>query len=63
MWTTDADTNARTFVEMLDYHIRLAEDYPPAFRNRFNADGSYWLWNYERLKNPAEFDPLMEYTC
>ena len=62
MWTADADTYAQTFIEMLDYHIRLAEDTkdnPSPFRNRFNADGSYWLWNYERMKSPAEFDRLM----
>jgi hypothetical protein len=27
----------------------------PPYRNRFNADGNYWLWNYEQQKTPAEF--------
>ena len=62
MWTADADTYANVFVEMLDWHMKLADETAtnaPAHRNRFNADGSYWLWNYERRKSPAEFDRLM----
>ncbi len=65
MWTADADTYARTFVEMLDFHIRLAEDTdknPPPYQSRFNADGSYWLWCYERLKSPAEFERLIDHV-
>ena len=62
MWTADADTYARTFVDMLDFYLKLADETaanPPAFRDRFNCDGSFWLWNYERRKTPAEFDRLM----
>ena len=62
MWTADADTYANTFVEMLDYHLKLADETAgnqPAYRNRFNADGSYWLWNYEQKKTPAEFSRLI----
>src|SRR3954469_10249522 len=63
MWTADADTYASVFVEMLDFHLKLADDTAgnaPAYRDRFNADGSYWLWNYEQKKSGAEFDRLME---
>src|SRR3954451_5376316 len=63
MWTADADTYANVFVEMLDFHLKLADDTAdnaPAYRDRFNADGSYWLWNYEQKKSGAEFDRLME---
>lgn len=62
MWTADADTYANVFVEMLDWHMKLADETAtnaPAFRNRFNADGSYWLWNYEQKKTPAEFARLI----
>lgn len=63
MWTTDADTYNAVFVDMLDYYLRLAdetESNPAPYQSRFNADGSYWLWQYERQKTPAEFDRLMQ---
>ncbi len=63
MWTADAATYESTFVEMLDWHLKLADETatnPAPYRNRFNADGSYWLWNYEQKKTPAEFNRLME---
>lgn len=62
MWTADADTYDRTFVEMLDWHLKLADETAgnePPYRNRFNADGSYWLWNYEQKKTRAEFEHLI----
>jgi alpha-mannosidase len=62
MWTADAETYERVFVEMLDFHLKLADETAtnaPAYRNRFNADGSYWLWAYEQRKTPAEFARLI----
>jgi alpha-mannosidase len=62
MWTADAETYNAVFVDMLDYYLRLADetkDNPSPYRSRFNADGSYWLWQYERRKTPAEFERLM----
>jgi hypothetical protein len=44
MWTADADTYAKTFVEMIDLHLKLADETAgnePAYRNRFNCDGCY----------------------
>ncbi len=64
MWTANADTYARVFVEMLDWHMRLADETAgnaPAYRNRFNCDGSYWLWNYEQRKSAEEFLRLVEH--
>ena len=62
MWTADADTYAEKFVDLLDFHLRLAGETanePAAFRNRFNCDGSYWLWTYEQRKTAAEFEHLI----
>ncbi len=62
MWTADADTYGRTFVEMLDFHLDLADQTasnPAPYRNRFNCDGSYWLWNYEQRKSPEAFARLI----
>ena len=63
MWSADADTYANAFIGMIDFHLKLADvtaTNPPAFRNRFNCDGSYWLWTYEQKKSPAEFARLIE---
>ena len=62
MWTADADTYANVFVELLDFHLKLADetaDNAAAFRNRFNADGALWLATYEQRKTPAEFARLI----
>jgi alpha-mannosidase len=55
MWTADADTYRRVFVELLDYYMKLTDETtgnPPPFQSRFNTDGSLWLWEYERQTNP-----------
>jgi alpha-mannosidase len=62
MWTADAETYNSVFVDMLDYYLRLTDDTagnPAPYQSRFNADGSYWLWQYERRKSPAEFERLI----
>lgn len=62
MWTADADTYANVFVEMIDFHLKLADETaanPSPYRNRFNADGSLWLAAYEQRKSPAEFARLI----
>ena len=46
MWSADADTYGRVFVDQLDFHLNLidqTEHQPPRFRARFNTDGSHWL--------------------
>lgn len=62
MWTADAETYAGVFVDMLDYYLALADatDANPApYQSRFNPDGSFWLWTYERRKSAADFARLM----
>ncbi len=62
LWTADEETYARAFVGMLDFHLQLADATaanPPPYRNRYNCDGNYWLWNYEQRKSPAEFARLI----
>ena len=62
MWTADADTYARVFVEMLDFHLKLADETAGnamPYRNRFNCDGSLWLSTYAQRKTPAEFERLI----
>ncbi|MBX7123772.1 MAG: hypothetical protein K1X42_16715 [Opitutaceae bacterium] len=62
LWTADEETYAKAFIGMLDFHLKLADDTaanPPPYRNRFNCDGSYWIWNYEQRKSPEEFARLI----
>ncbi len=62
MWTADADTYANVFVDLLDFHLKLADETatnPSPYRNRFNADGSLWLATYQQKKTPAEFARLI----
>jgi alpha-mannosidase len=62
LWTADAETYNAVFVDMLDYYLRLADQTkgdPAPYQSRFNADGSYWLWQYERRKTPADFERLI----
>lgn len=63
MWSADADTYAKVFVDLLDFHLDLADKtahLAPPYRNRFNTDGNLWLWTYERKKTPAEFQRLID---
>lgn len=63
LWTADAETYGRVFVEQIDYNLQLTaqtQHLPPAWQNRFNTDGSLWLWEYERRKSPAEFARVIE---
>jgi len=62
MWTADADTSNQVFIDLIDFHLKLADETatnPSPYRARFNADGSHWLWNYERKKSPAEFERVI----
>ena len=63
MWSANADTYSRMFVEMIDWHLNLADQTASnqaAYRHRFNCDGSYWLWNYQQKKTPQEFSRLID---
>jgi alpha-mannosidase len=61
-WTADDAGYSRAFGEMLDYYLDLADataDQPADFQSRFNCDGAYWLWTYERTRPPQAFDRLI----
>ena len=55
-------TYRAAFLEQLDYYLALADstsNSPPAFQSRWNCDGSFWLWEYERNKPAADFERLI----
>ena len=57
MWTADEETYRRAFLETLDYYLDLADQEP---RSRWNTDGAFWAWTYERHRTPAQFARLVE---
>ena len=62
LWTADAETYNQSFVDMLDYYIALGDQTAgnaSPYRSRFNTDGNYWLWNYERKKSLPAFKKLI----
>src|SRR4051795_951608 len=62
MWTGDEEAYRRAFIEMIDYYLDLAdktEGKPPDFQSRWHADGSFWLWTYEKNKSAADFARLI----
>ena len=62
MWTADEATYRQSFIDMLDYYLDLADatdGNPAEFQSRFNCDGSFWLWTYEKNKSIADYDRLI----
>jgi alpha-mannosidase len=62
-WTADLPTYEKAFTDMLDYYLDLADQTQnelPELQSRWNCDGSYWVWVYERDKSQDEFNHLIE---
>ncbi|MEP0806056.1 MAG: glycoside hydrolase [Chloroflexota bacterium] len=62
-WSADLPAYEQAFLDMLDYYLDLADrtqNEPPEFQSRWNCDGSFWVWVYEKRKPPAEFNRLIE---
>ncbi|MDP9121096.1 MAG: glycosyl hydrolase-related protein [Acidobacteriota bacterium] len=62
MWTADEASYQQALTDMLDYYLGLTDSTmgnAPPFQSRFAADGSFWLWTYERNRSRAQFDQLI----
>lgn len=62
MWTGNEEAYRRSFVKMLDYYLDLADKTakrPSELQSRWHADGSFWIWTFEKDKRPAEFERLI----
>ena len=62
-WSATDVEYRQFFQTMLDYYINQAQataGEPPELQSRFSADGSLWLWEYEKHKTPAEFQRLVD---
>jgi alpha-mannosidase len=63
MWTADEAQYRQAFLEMLDYYLDLADataGEPPEYQSRWNCDGSFWIWTYEKNKTAADFLRLID---
>jgi alpha-mannosidase len=58
-WIADAETYRRTFLTMIDYYLDKMDETqnnPSDQQMRWSCDGSLWMWEYERNKNPQQFE-------
>lgn len=61
-WTANDASYREAFVRMIDYYLDLTDEtetLPSDFQSRWNCDGSYWVWTYERAKPDADFQRLI----
>ncbi len=64
IWGTDEEAHRRAFLDMLDYYLKLADSTagePTEFQSRFNCDGTFWVWTYEKNKSQSEFSRLIDH--
>lgn len=62
MWTGNEKQYKEAFIHMLDFYIAQSDKtatLPSPYQSRFNCDGTYWLWEYEKHKTSAEFEKLI----
>src|SRR5262245_56073727 len=62
-WSATDVEYRQLFIQMLDFYIAQAEATAgerPEHQSRFSADGSLWLWEYEKNKTPGEFQRLVD---
>ena len=62
-WTADEATYKQAFLKMLDYYLDLADstqNNKPEFQSRWNCDGSYWMWVYQKNKTASQFQRLID---
>lgn len=61
-WTANATTYHKVFLETLDYYLDLAdetENNTAELQSRWNCDGSYWMWIYEKNRSKEQFERLI----
>jgi alpha-mannosidase len=62
IWTAGAETYHKAFLETLDYYLNLADETDCdslQYQSRWNCDGSYWMWIYERNRSKEQFERLI----
>jgi alpha-mannosidase len=62
MWSSNEEGYRNAFLETLDYYIKLNDstaDSPYAYQSKWNCDGSFWVFNYEKNRSEEEFAKLI----
>lgn len=62
MWSGDEEEYRKAFTETLDYYIRLNDstaNLPYNQQNKWNCDGSYWVYVYKQNRSKEQFDKLI----
>jgi alpha-mannosidase len=63
MWTGNEAQYREAFIKMLDFYIAQSDStasLPSPYQGRFNADGTFWLWEYGKNKSPEAFQKLID---
>ena len=61
MWTADEATYQSSFLAMLDYYLNLTDSTASnasPYQSRWNCDGHFWVWIYQKNRTPAQFTNL-----
>ena len=63
MWTADEAEYEDAFLTMTDYYLdqmEATEANEPPYQARWNADGSFWMWVYQKNRSAAQFQRLID---
>jgi alpha-mannosidase len=61
-WTAGEAAYRQAFLKMLDYYLSQADataGNPLDFQSRWNCDGSFWIWTYEKNRTSTQFQRLI----
>ena len=62
MWTADEATYEDVFLTTIDYYLDqmdATKGNPSPYQARWNADGSFWMWIYQKNRSAAQFQRLI----
>jgi alpha-mannosidase len=62
IWRAGEEEYRAAFLQMIDYYLDRADQTQneiPIHQSRWNCDGSFWMYTYEKNKSAADFDRFM----
>jgi alpha-mannosidase len=62
MWTADEAEYEDVFLTTIDYYLDQMDataESPAPYQARWNADGSFWLWVYQKNRSAKQFQRLI----
>jgi alpha-mannosidase len=62
-WSADGDAYRKAFLDMLDYYLDQIDatiNNRTEHQARWNCDGHFWLWTYEKNRTPQQFQRLID---